>query len=838
MKKNARRKLILRNIAIGFISLMLFLGGVTIIWLSTLQVPDLKSFENRRVAKSTKIFDRTGKILLYDLNQDVRRTVIPFSDMGSNVKNATVAIEDAEFYQHSGVRLKSLLRAIVTNLQRGTFSQGGSTITQQIVKNSLLTQEKTITRKLKEWILALKAERELSKDDILGLYLNESPYGGNIYGVEEASLAYFGIHAKDLSIAQAAYIAALPQAPTLYSPYGKNKARLDERKNIVLQKMHDLGFITTEEYEIAKKEVVTFLPQQTHSIKAPHFVFFVRDELVEKYGEEIIQEGGLSITTTLDYDLQQKAEEIVKKNALLNAKTRDAENAGLVALDPKTGQILAMVGSRDYFDKDIDGAYNVTTAKRQPGSAFKPIVYAEAFKQGYTDKTILFDLRTQFGADCGPWSTVSNGTCYSPQNAEGTYHGPVTVRNALAQSLNIPAVKMLYLVTPEKALKMANDLGIKTLANASRYGLSLVLGGGEVRLLDMVSAYGVFANSGVRNPATPILSVTRDDGSVLENFTDQGAQVLPKNVALTLSDILSDNAARTPMFGAHSPMYIPGHEVAVKTGTTNDSKDAWIIGYTPSLVVGSWVGNNDNHPMQRVFSVSLVGPLWNEFMTSVLASRPNESFESPSPDPDFANLKPVLRGSWLGGESFEVDTISGKLATESTPKETREERVITDVHDILYWVKRGDPRGPKPENPYSDPEFRNWETVVQGWWQGHAGNYPQIGSSQKPTEYDTVHTPESRPIVSIIQPALNTTINPSAPLTVQITASGPYPFVRFDTFWNGSYVGGSVPGGNTFSFIPDNSGNVHAINELKVVAYNSIYSSGEAVTTIQVPNAD
>jgi 1A family penicillin-binding protein len=835
MKTNARRKLIMRNLAIGAISIGMFLGGVTIIWLATLQVPDLKSFENRYVAKSTKLFDRTGKVLLYDLNQDVRRTVIPFEDIGSTIKNATVAIEDAEFYQHSGVRFKSLMRAVVTNLKRGEFSQGGSTITQQVVKNSLLTQEKTLTRKLKEWVLALKAERELSKDEILGLYLNESPYGGNIYGVEEATLAYFGKHPKEVSIAEGAYIAALPQSPTRYSPYGKNKALLDERKNLVLTKMHELGFITTDEFEKAKAEVVVFKPQQTRSIKAPHFVFFVRDLLLEKYGEELLAEGGLSIITTLDYEMQQEAEEIVKRNALKNAKERDAENAGLVAIDPKTGQILAMVGSRDYFDKEIDGAYNVTTARRQPGSAFKPIVYAEAFRQGYTDKTVLFDLRTQFGTSCNAWSTVSNGTCYSPQNAEGTYHGPVSVRSALAQSLNIPAVKMLYLVGPENAIKMANDLGIKSLGSASRYGLSLVLGGGEVRLLDMVSAFSVFANDGVRNPATPLLSVTKDTGEILENFTDESSQVIPKDVALTISDILSDNAARTPMFGARSPLYVPGHSVAVKTGTTNDSKDAWIIGYTPSLAVGAWVGNNDNTPMERVFSVSLVGPLWNEFMVKTLSGKPNESFELPS-STDNENLKPVLNGFWLGGESFTIDRISGKLATPLTPKETREERVITDVHDILYWVKRGDPRGARPENPMSDPQFKNWEAVVQNWWQSHSGSYPQITSGSKPTEYDNVHTEQARPQVSILEPTPGVVINPTLPLTVRIATSGAYGFVRFDVFWNGSYVGASTPGVTTYSFVPANTGTVRDINELKVIAYDTIYNSGQGITTIQAQN--
>jgi penicillin-binding protein 1A len=383
---------------------------------------------------------------------------------------------------------------------------------------------------------------------------------------------------------------------------------------------------------------------------------------------------------------------------------------------------------------------------------------------------------------------------------------------------------------------MANDLGIKSLGSASRYGLSLVLGGGEVRLLDMVGAFGVFANKGVRNPTTPILSVTKDDGTILENWIDEGAQVIPKDVALTVSDILSDNAARAPMFGARSPLYIPGKTVAVKSGTTNDSRDAWMIGYTPSLVVGAWVGNNDNSPMEKVFSVSLVGPLWNEFMVKVLSSKPNEAFESPSPQP--TAIKPVLRGSWLGGESFTIDRISGKLATEFTPEETREERFITDVHDILYWVKRGDPRGPKPENPYNDPQFKNWETVVQAWWQSHSGGYPQVGQGSKPTLYDDVHTLQTKPQVTIVEPTQNITISPTNPITVRITITGPQPLLKFDVFWNGSFIGSSVPGFTTFSFTPANSGNVRDMNELKVIAYDTVYSSGEATLSVLAPGAE
>ena len=395
MEKEFRRIKVPKNLLLFVVGIFILLAGVVIIWVSSLKIPDFHSFEDRKVVNSTKIYDRTGKILLYDIHQDVKRTDIPFEKMSVNIKNATIAIEDSEFYNHGGIKITSIIRAVLSNLLNSTGkTQGGSTITQQLVKNALLTQKKTIARKIKEWVLAIKIDKSIPKEKILEYYLNESPYGGNIYGIEEASKTYFDKDAQDLTLAEAAYLASIPQSPTMLSPYGKNRDKLDARKNLVLSRMLELEFISQEEYNTAQNEVVSFVPQETIGIKAPHFVFFIKDYLEQKYGSELVEKGGLSVVTTLDYDLQEKGEEIVKEGALQNEKDWNGNNAGLVAIDPKTGQILTMVGSRDYFDKAIDGNYNIATAWRQPGSSFKPFIYATAFNKGFTPDTVLFDLPT------------------------------------------------------------------------------------------------------------------------------------------------------------------------------------------------------------------------------------------------------------------------------------------------------------------------------------------------------------------------------------------------------------------------------------------------------------
>jgi len=491
----------IKEVFLVFVTLGFFIGGLSFLWVASIDIPDFSSFDTRKVSESTKIYDRTGKVLLYDIHADTKRTVVSFDSISRYIKNATVAIEDAEFYGHIGVRPIATLRAVFIQPLRGKGVQGGSTITQQVVKNTLLTSERTISRKLKEWVLAIKIEQVLSKEDILELYLNEAPYGGNIYGIEEASMSFFGKPSDDVTLAQAAYLAALPQAPTFYSPYGNNTDALIDRKNLVLSRMLELNYITKEEYSSALQEEVDFLPQETFGIKAPHFVIWVRQYLEERYGRDVVENSGLKVTTTLDYGLQQKAEEIVAKHGEENEIKFNAHNAGMIGIDPKTGGVLVMVGSRDYFNTEAEGNFNVTLAHRQPGSSFKPFVYATALMKGYTPDTVVFDLETQFQTTCDvegkPLSSkIHPDECYTPTNYDDVYRGPVTLRNALAQSLNIPAIKTLYLAGIRDSLAVASKMGITSLGEQDKYGLTLVLGGGEISLLEATSAYSVFANDG------------------------------------------------------------------------------------------------------------------------------------------------------------------------------------------------------------------------------------------------------------------------------------------------------------------------------------------------------
>jgi 1A family penicillin-binding protein len=678
----------LLNVLIGCFALGIFLGAGLILWAATLKTPDLDSFDSRLAGLSTKLYDRTGDVLLYDVNQTVRRTVVPYDEISPYLKNATISIEDAEFYSHSGINFTSIIRSVFVDIIHWELKQGGSTITQQVIKNSLLTPEKTITRKLKEWILAIKLERSADKDFILNLYLNMTPYGGNIYGVEEASKAFFKKSSKDVTIAEAAYIAAVAQAPTYYSPFGKHRQDLEDRKNLVLSRMLDEGYITKDQYGEAKAQQVEFSPKATNSLKAPHFVMFVLDYLEKKYGEEAVQEGGLKVITSLNYDMQAKAEEMTKEYVVANQKKFNAENASIVAIDPKTGQILTMVGSRDYFDQDIQGNFNVATAHRQPGSSFKPFVYLADFNKGYTPDTILFDVKTEFNSNCSPdgVSLVADSKCYHPPNYEGGYKGPMTMRAALAQSRNIPAVKALYLAGIEQTLDVAKAFGVQNLGSANGYGLSLALGTAEVSPLDMTTAFAGFANNGAFNPYTGIIKVEDRAGNVLEEFKSEPTQVYPEEPVLELNDILSDAVARNSIFTLN---FIPGRKVALKTGTTNDSRDAWIIGYTPNLAVGAWMGNNDNRPMSQVASALIVGPLWQKFMIEVLKDIPVEDFKASAyASEDKGNLKPVLRGVWQ---------------SETGP------------HTILNYVNRDDPQGDYPNNPASDSQFNNWEAGVLNW---------------------------------------------------------------------------------------------------------------------------
>ncbi len=687
-RKGLRNKLLKDGVFIivsaGIIGVAFLIG-----WVATLNLPDFDNFENRDISNSTKIYDRTGTIVLYNINYNVRRTEVPFDEISPYIKQATISIEDSHFYEHHGFRPTSFARAMLANIKTGKFSQGGSTIDQQVIKNSLLTRDKTIARKLKEIILALKLDAEVPKDTILQMYLNESPYGGTLYGVEEASLAYFNKHAKDINIAEAAYLAALPQSPTYYSPFGKHLDQLEKRKNLVLQKMFELGYITEAERVAAQSEPVAFHKDLSASGKALHFVMYIREYLEEKYGEDMVLNGGLKVVTTLDYEMQQKMEVIVKEGALANEVNYKASNAALVAIDPKTGQILSMVGSRDFFDKKIQGQYNIATADRQPGSSFKPIVYAAAFRAGYTPETVLFDVPTQFSTRCdaygNPLGGASEDSCYMPGNYDGLFRGPISLRDALAQSLNIPAVKLLYLTGMNTVVTLAQEMGLSTITNASRYGLSLVLGGGEITLLELTNAYGVFANNGIYSKSQGILEVRDSDGTLLEKFSPAQTEVLPETVTSLVSSVLSDRIAKIPAYGENSPLYFGDRPVAVKTGTTNDFRDVWVIGYTPSLVVGMWGGNNDNTPINKKVAGLVLAPIWHKAVVAAIATSSIEYFPDPLPN---TSQKPILRGQYCGQDG---------------------------VHEILRYVIKDNPDGPYPSNPTGDSQYNLWETGLQDW---------------------------------------------------------------------------------------------------------------------------
>lgn len=696
-----------RALFVGVISLGFISTGLFFLWAATLKLPDLSSLDERKIEQSVKIYDRTGSVLLYDLHDNIQRTVIPLSQISPNIQHATIAIEDAEFYTHKGVRPLATLRAIGNNVLSGRplSGGGGSTITQQVIKGSVLSGTKTITRKFKEWVLALKLEQTMSKDQILEIYLNQAPYGGAMYGVEQASETFFNKRASDVTVPEAAYLAAVLPAPTYYSPYGNHKEALDARKNLVLLKMFEHGYLTEEQYENAKVAKVEFQQQRDSAIQAPHFVFYVRQYLENKYGVNALEESGWRVITSLDADMQAKAEEIVRRNALANTEKFNASNASMVAIDPHTGQILVMVGSRNYFDQNIDGNFNVALAGRQPGSTFKPFAYAESFIKGYTPSTVLFDVRTQFQTTCAATNYTSDGECYSPVNYDGKFRGPMTLRDALAQSINVPAIKVLYLAGLSDTLRLAKAMGISTLGDINQYGLTLVLGGGEVTLLDMTSAYGVFANNGVRISPVSVLKVQDAQGNIIEDNTNQsGTQVLEPQVAQEISDILSDSVARGPL-GENDLFSFGGRDVAVKTGTTNDYRDAWTVGYAPNIVVGAWAGNNDNSSMVKRVSGFIVGPMWSEFMKYALTKLPDESFTRS--EPATAGLKPVLRGVWQGNVNYVQNNI---------------EYVTQSVHEILHWVDKNNPNGPIPTDPASDPQYNLWEVPVRVWAQEHGFN--------------------------------------------------------------------------------------------------------------------
>ncbi len=720
-EKSLRRKISM--VVVYGAATMLLLGSVTFALVS-LSLPDPNKLNARIVPQSTKIYARDGETLLYEVHGEAKRTLVKLDEIPDFVKQATIAIEDKNFYSNPGVDWRGILRSIWVDVTSGSLAQGGSTITQQFVRNAILTREKNWTRKIKEAVLAIEIGQKFSKDEILQLYLNEIPYGQNAYGVEAASQTYFGKHAKNITLAEAAYLAALPQAPTYYNPNGLHRDALDARHERVLDLMHEQGYITAEQRDEAKKEVVVF-SKIKNAILAPHFVLYVVDLLAEQYGEKTLEEGGLKVVTTLDWNMQQAAEKAVADGVARNEKSWRAENASLVAQDPKTGQIMAMVGSRGYFDDEHDGQVNIALQELQPGSSIKPYIYATAFKEKMSPATMLMDVKTSFG--------TFGGQDYSPNNYDGANHGIVNIRKALAGSLNIPAVKTLALVGVQDAIDTAKEMGITSDISADRCGLSLVLGGCEIRLIDHVAAMGTFANMGVKQEQIPILRVEDSKGTILEEYKEsEGRQVLDPQVAYQIINIMSDNDARAFVFGSRSPLILPDRIVAAKTGTTNEWRDGWTLGYTPSLVAGVWVGNNDHSKMRAGADGSIVAaPIWNQFMREALKGTPPEQFLEPN-----------------GIQHIMVDAISGKLPTEYTPSTKSEVfanfALPQEFDDVHVAVKINSQNG-KLANDKTPPEYvttrvytvihserpdnPNWELPVRFWAQSAGYEYP-------PTEQD------------------------------------------------------------------------------------------------------
>jgi len=707
-------------IVIGFLVILFS----SVIFFAT-QIPSPEDLTNRDVAAATKILDKNGE-LLYDIYLDQNRTPVKLSEIPTYVKEATISIEDKDFYKHGGFSIIGITRALFDTITSRSIAGGGSTLTQQLVKNALLTSETSLVRKLKELILAIQVEKKYTKDQILEMYLNEIPYGGTAYGIEAAANLYFGKHASELNLSEASLLAGLPQRPSVYSPYGTHPELSKKRQKEVLRRMVEDGYINKDQEKAAESVELTYRTKQNElGFKAPHFVLYVKQKLIEQFGDKLVEQGGLKVTTTLDYKLHEKAQEIVKKE-VEKLNSSKIGNGAAVVIDPKTGEILSMVGSKDYFGDSLpegcsegdscvfEPNVNASLSLRQPGSATKPITYAKALEKGYTANYTLMDTKTEFPGGDQP--------SYIPVNYDGQFHGPVQVRYALGNSYNIPAVKMLALVGVKDVLEQGYRMGITTWEpseeNVNSVGLSLVLGGREVRLLDLTSAFGALANKGEQMDPVSILKVTDSKGKTLFEYKKpDGKKVLDEGIAFIISDILSDNGARTAAFGSNSYLNISGKTVAVKTGTTDEKKDNWTIGYTPSFVVGVWVGNNDNTPLDPKIASGVTGatPVWASIMKAILANKPNEPFERPSKvfqtDVDgLMNGKPhggsptrkeyFIAGTEPKGES---PTYQNQKVCKSNPHRLANDGEDADQKDVIV-LKEDDPTG-----------ANKWQTGIDQW---------------------------------------------------------------------------------------------------------------------------
>lgn len=650
-------------------------ASLVLLWLYIFKdLPLPATLATRQPNLTTRIFDRRGQ-LLFKFYKNENRTLVSLSEIPPTVRQATIAIEDKDFYSHQGISYRGILRAIWKNLSSGTLT-GGSTITQQLVKNSLLSSEKTWRRKIREAILAIKVEWYFPKDQILEMYLNQVPYGGNTYGIAEAAETYFGKRIQDLNLAEAAFLAGLPASPTEFSPYGSQPQLARSRQQEVLKKMVENNYITQKAVDTALSTKIKIRPAKT-DILAPHFVMYIKDILSKKYGNAIVEQGGLQVYTSLDLDIQETAQKYltdeIDKDRFLHVT-----NGAAFITKPQTGEILAMVGSRNYFDTQNDGNVNATLALRQPGSSIKPVNYAAALANGFTTATIIPDTPITF--------QIPGQPPYSPTNYDRRFHGNIPLRTALGSSYNVPAVKVLSAIGVFRMIEQGKKMGITTWDDPSRFGLSLTLGGGEVKMVDLATAYGSLANLGDRVDLQPILRIDDSHGHVIEKLTCTDANLpLPSSssnfttkfidsnfsqetvgcnkqlavdpkIAFILGDILADNAARTPAFGPNSDLVIPNHRVSVKTGTTNDLKDNWTIGFTPDFLVATWVGNFDGSPMSYVASgITGASPIWNKIMTSLLSGHADSPVVVP---PDIVKV--------------EICSLTGTLACSACPNNRTE----------------------------------------------------------------------------------------------------------------------------------------------------------------------
>ncbi|MBI2310161.1 transglycosylase domain-containing protein [Candidatus Collierbacteria bacterium] len=690
-RKTAKRlgfpKIVIPKISLPPISIFyaaIFLSIIGILWMFYFYIfkdlPTPYDLKKHQPKLSTHILDRNEQEL-YKIYKDENRSLIKIDELPSYLIDATVSIEDKEFWNHAGFSPTGIIRAIYHNWfislalspRPSTLAtQGGSTITQQLIKNTLLTPEKTIRRKVRELILSVWVERVFSKKEILEMYLNEVSFGGTAYGIQEASQQYFGKNAVSLSLAEAALLAGLPAAPTAYSPFGINQGKAKERQADVLRRMAEDKNISAESAEEALREELKF-SQNSTNIKAPHFVMYVRDWLASKFGEDMVNNGGLKVITTLDLDLQEFVQKTVTDEVASLKKLKVTNGAALVT-DPKSGEILSLVGSQNYFDFQHDGQVNVVFRPRQPGSSIKPIMYAAAFQKGFTPASVILDAPISF--------STPGSKPYSPVNYDGKFHGPIPIRTALASSYNVPAVKVLSTIGVNIMIDQGEAMGINTWGDRKRFGLSLTLGGGEITMADMAEAYGTIANYGVYVPLNPILKVENSQGKVLFQKTPNSQNVgtsdsqtvgnsdsqifpsipnraMPAGVAFQLIDILSDPIARAPAFGTRSVLNIPGHQVAVKTGTTNNLRDNWTFGFTTDFVVSAWVGNNDNSPMSYIASgITGASPIWSRITQGILSQRKTPHV-FPQPQ-DLVTIK--------------ICALTGQLACEDCP--VREEFFI------------------------------------------------------------------------------------------------------------------------------------------------------------------